>query len=148
MAEREPLSNPDLVQIALRIPNAVICLISALDLYDLTSQIPHQVFIALPRLAEKPRLDYPPLNITWLSQKVYSSGITKLDIDGFSIKVYSKEKTIADCFKFRHKIGIDVAIEALKEYITLPDRQIDQLFKYARLDRVDKLVTRYLEVLV
>jgi predicted transcriptional regulator of viral defense system len=148
LATEEPLGNPDLVSVALRVPKAVICLISALHFYGMTAQIPHQVYIALPQPAEKPRIEFPPLDIIWLSEKVYSTGIQEHQVDGFSIKIYSKEKTIADCFKFRNKIGVSIALEALKEYIDLSDRSIDTLLDYARIDRVEKLVSRYLEVLL
>jgi predicted transcriptional regulator of viral defense system len=148
LATEEPLGNPDLVSVALRVPKAVICLISALHFYGMTAQIPHQVYIALPQPAEKPRIEFPPLDIIWLSEKVYSTGIQEHHVDGFSIKVYSKEKTIADCFKFRNKIGVSIALEALKEYIGQSDRSIDKLLDYARIDRVEKLVSQYLEVLL
>ncbi len=148
LADRDPLRNPDLVNVALRIPRAVICLISALNVYGLTNQIPHKVYIALPQAAEKPRIDFPPLDIIWLSDKSYNAGIIEQQVDSVPINIYSREKTIADCFKFRNKIGIDVAMEALKEYIKLPDWQIDQLLQYARIDRVEKLVSRYLEALL
>lgn len=140
--------NPDLIRVALRIPKAVICLISALHFYGLTTQIPHKVSIALPQSAEKPRLDSPPLDIVWLSQKSYTAGITEQPVDNLLIRIYSREKTIADCFKFRNKIGIDVALEALKDYLKTADRQIDQLLSYARVDRVESLISRYLEALL
>ena len=148
LSSEEPLGNPDLVSVSLRISKAVICLISALHFYGMTAQIPHQVFIALPQPAEKPRIEYPPLDIIWLSEKVYLAGIVEHQVDGFSVKLYSKEKTIADCFKFRNKIGTAVAIEALKEYLAQPERSIDMLLSYARLDRVEKLILRYLEALL
>jgi predicted transcriptional regulator of viral defense system len=148
LADQEPLSNPDLVSVAKRIPKAVICLISALHFHELTTQIPHKVYIALPQSAEKPRLSFPPLDIIWLSDKVYSTGITEQAIDGIPIKVYSIEKTIVDCFKFRNKIGIDVALEALKEYLKMPRRDIERLISFARIDRVETLVSRYLEALL
>lgn len=147
LADQEPLGNPDLVSVAKRIPKAVICLISALHFYGLTTQIPHKVYIALPQPAEKPRLDSPPLDIIWLSDKVYSAGITAQSIDGIPIKIYSIEKTITDCFKFRNKIGIDVALEALKEYLKMSQKNIEHLIFFARIDRVETLVSRYLEAL-
>ncbi len=148
LSNQDPPGNPDLINIALRIPKAVICLISALHYYGLTTQIPHKVYIALPQAAEKPRLDFPPLDIIWLSEKSYKAGITEQLIDAIPVKIYSKEKTIADCFKFRSKVGIDVALEALKDYVKAPDRQIDPLLFFARIDRVENLVSRYLEALI
>jgi len=148
LASNELMGNPDLISVALRIPKAIICLISALHFYGMTTQIPHKVYIALPQAAEKPRLDFPPLDIVWLSEKSYRAGITEQQVDDIPIKIYSREKTIADCFKFRNKIGIDVALEALRDYVKLPDRQIDQLLVYARIDRVESLISRYLEALI
>ncbi len=148
LVDRDQLGNPDLVNVALRVPKAVICLISALYFYDLITQIPHRVSIALPQPAEKPRLEFPPLDIVWLSKKAYSSGITEQTVDGIPIKIYSREKTIADCFKFRNKIGLDVALEALKDYLKITDHNIDELLIYARIDRVENLLSRYLEALV
>lgn len=148
LASQELPGNPDLISVALRIPKAIICLISALHFYGMTTQIPHKVYIALPQAAEKPRLDFPPLDIVWLSEKSYRAGITEQQVDGIPIKIYSREKTIADCFKFRNKIGTDVALEALRDYVKLPDRQIDQLLVYARIDRVESLISRYLEALI
>ena len=114
----------------------------------MTDQIPHRVCIALPQPVEKPRIEFPPLDIIWLSEKVYSTGIQEHQVDGFSIKVYSKEKTIADCFKFHNKIGVSIALEALREFIDQSDRSIDTLLDYARIDRVEKLISRYLEALL
>jgi predicted transcriptional regulator of viral defense system len=148
LASQELSGNPDLISVAIRIPKAIICLISALHFYGMTTQIPHKVYIALPQSAERPRLDFPPLDIVWLSEKSYRAGITEQQVDDVPIKIYSREKTIADCFKFRNKIGIDVALEALRDYLKLPDRQLDQLLVYARVDRVESLISRYLEALI
>lgn len=141
-------SNPDLVQVALRIPKGVICLISALSFHELTTQIPHQVYVALPIDAEKPRLEYPPLRIFWLSQKAYSAGIENHELDGIPVRIYGIEKTITDCFKFRNKIGLDVALEALKDYRKREDFNIGTLLHYARIDRVERVIKPYLEAIV
>jgi predicted transcriptional regulator of viral defense system len=148
LASQEQPGNPDLISVALRIPKAIISLISALHFYGMTTQIPHKVYIALPQSAERPRLDFPPLDIVWLSEKSYRAGITEQLVDDVPIKIYSKEKTVADCFKFRNKIGIDVALEALKDYVKTSDRQIDLLLSYARVDRVENLIYHYLEALL
>jgi predicted transcriptional regulator of viral defense system len=148
LAETEPPANPDLVYVTRLIPDAVVCLISALAVYQLTTQIPHKVYIALPRKNRKaPRLAYPPLQIIWLQDKPYQSGQVNYSIDGFDIPIYDPEKTIADCFKFRNKIGQDVALEALTTYMKRPRPNINQLMKYARVDRIKNILTPYLEVL-
>jgi len=145
LADLPPLSNPDLVQIAIRIPNSVICLISALGFYQLTTQIPYKVYIALPREVKAPRIDYPPLDIVYLSKKPYSAGIEEYNLDGIKVRIYSREKTIADCFKFRNKIGMDIALEALKDYLRQPNRDIQSILDYARINRVEKIIRPYLQ---
>jgi predicted transcriptional regulator of viral defense system len=148
LAELPPLSNPDLVQVALRVPQGVICLISALAFHNLTTQIPYRVYLALPQAVKKPRIDYPPIDVVWLSQRAYHAGIEKHIIDDVNIQIYNREKTVADCFKFRNKIGQDVALEALKEYLGKQRPNFDELLHYARIDRVEKMIRPYLEVLL
>jgi predicted transcriptional regulator of viral defense system len=146
LAEAEPLSNADLIQVALRIPKGIICLISALSYYNLTTQIPHQIYVALPLDAEKPRLAYPPVRLFWLSKPVYSAGIEEHLLDGTTVFIYNREKTIADCFKYRNKIGLGVALEALKEGLD-QDCDIELIMEYARIDRVEKVMRPYMEAL-
>ena len=149
LAELEPPGNSDIVYVCQRAPDAVICLISALAFYGLTTQIPYRVFIALPRKNKKnPRIEYPPIEVVWLGHGPYRAGIENKDIDGFNIPIYDREKTIADCFKFRNKIGKDVAVEALRDYIRSGDRNISKLMEYARIDRVGKIMLPYIEALV
>jgi predicted transcriptional regulator of viral defense system len=146
LAEAAPLSDADLIQVALRIQKGVICLISALAYHDLTTQIPHQIYVAIPLHAEKPRLKYPPVRLFWFSRSVYSAGIDEHLIDGTSVSMYNREKTIADCFKYRNKIGLDISIEALKEGL---DRgcKIALIMNYARIDRVENVIRPYMEAL-
>ena len=146
LAEAEPLSNADLIQVALRIPKGIICLISALSYHNLTIQIPHQVYVALPLDAEKPRLAYPPVRLFWLSKPVYSAGVEEHLMDGTTVSIYNREKTIADCFKYRNKIGMDIALEALKEGIN-QDCDAELIMEYARIDRVEKIMRPYMEAL-
>ena len=145
LAELDPLSNPDLINISIRVPNSVVFLISALAFHSLTTQIPHFVYIALPQGVKDPIIAYPPLNIYHLSLKIYSAGMEEHILDGVKIRVYSREKTIADCFKFRNKIGQDIAIEALKDYLRQPKPDVPKLLEYARLDRVQKIIQPYLQ---
>jgi predicted transcriptional regulator of viral defense system len=112
LVELPPISNPDLVTVSLRFPNAVICLISALAYHDITTQIPHAVSLAVPRSSRIPSLDYPPIQVHRFSNEAYNSGIEEHLIDGTPVRIYSSEKTLVDCFKFRNKIGMDVALEA------------------------------------
>ncbi len=145
LAALPPLSNPDLVQVAMRVPNSVVCLISALNFHNLTTQIPYQVYIALPRSTKAPRIDYPPLAIIYLSEKPYTAGIEVHILDGVPVRIYSREKTIADCFKFRNKIGLDIALEALKDYLRQPDRNLAELLRCTRVNRVEKIIQPYLQ---
>lgn len=148
LASSPPLSNPDLVHISLRIPNSVICLISALSFHNLTTQIPDRVYVALPRGTKKPRIDFPPMEFIWPIERIYSAGIEEHTIDGVSVRIYDQEKTIADCFKYRNKIGLTVAIEALKDYMTQPSINLDKLFHYAQIDRVEKIITPYVKTIL
>lgn len=145
LADLPPLSSPDLVKVAMRVPDSVICLISALNFHNLTTQIPYRVYIALPRSVKAPRLDYPPLDIVYLSLLPYRTGIEEHSLDGAVVRIYNREKTVADCFKFRNKIGQDIALEALRDYLRLPDRQLNLLLEYASIDRVQNVMRPYLE---
>jgi len=137
----------DLVQVALRIPKGVICLVSALAFHGLTTQIPHEVFVALPLDAEKPRLAYPPVRLFWLSRPAYEAGVEERVLDGVTVRLYSREKTIADCFKYRNKTGLSLALEALKEGLGQGCKP-ETLLEFARTDRVEKVMRPYLEALL
>lgn len=148
LAEMEPLSDPDLIQVSLLVPRAVICLISALFFYDMTDEIPHQIYIALPRDTKAPRVEYPPLKVFHFGGHAYSSGIEEYTLDGVKVRIYSREKTIADCFKYRQKLGITLAIEALKSYMQRPDADLNKIMQYAKIDRVQNSIRPYIETLL
>ena len=150
LADAPPPGNPDLLTVSLKVPLAVFCLITALDFYDLTEQVPRFVYFSLPQGARRPQMDHPPIKIIWLSEKPYQAGIREAPIDNTHIKIYSPEKTLADCFKFRHKLGLDVAIDALKRYFEQPTKaqDLNALMGYARLNRVEKIITPYIESLI
>ncbi len=147
LRESGPLGNPDLVQISLRVPRAVICLISALYFHELTTQIPHEVYFALPRDVKTPKIEYPPIKVFHFSEESYQAGIMEQMLDGVKVKIYDREKTIADCFKFREKIGMDIALEALRDYLKQPRSNISLLMKYASVNRVKNIMRPYLESL-
>jgi len=144
----KPISEPDIVTVALRIPNAVICLISALSYYNITTQIPRKVFIALPKGYETPRIKYPPISVHRFSEASFSEGIQEHDIDGIKVKFYCPEKTIMDCFKFRNKIGMDIAVEALKLYKIRYKFNINKLLIYAKICRIENIVKPYIEATI
>ena len=147
LADLPETTNPDFVMVATRIPESVVCLISALAFHELTTEIPHEVYIALAPGVRQPRLSYPPLRVFRFSDKTLSAGIEKHVIDGVTVKIFDPEKTVADCFKFRYKIGIDVAIEALKLCRARKGFQFSKLLRYARLCRVERIIRPYLEAL-
>lgn len=148
LAELPPLAVPDRVIVAQRFPNAVICLVSALAYHDLTTQIPHKVDVAVKQGSQRPTLDYPPLRVFWLSGKAWSEGVEVHTLDGTPVRFFGAAKTVADCFKFRNKIGLDIAMEALRLYRRRTDFQVDQLMHFARIDRVDRILGPYLEALL
>ena len=148
LVELPPISNPDLVTVGLRFPNAIICLVSALAYHEITTQVPHSVSVAVPRESRLPSLDYPPLLVHRFSDQAYRAGIEEHQIDGISVKIYSPEKTLADCFKFRNKIGMDVVLEALKLYKARKKFNPGALLNYAKTCRVEKVMRPYLEASV
>lgn len=147
LQELPPLDNPDLVTVSLRFPNAVVCLISALAYHGITTQIPHEISVAVPRDSRVPSLDYPPIRPHRFSQEAYKSGIETHLLDGVPVKIYSREKTLADCFKFRNKIGMNVVLEALKLHKTRNRLNLGELIEYARICRVEKVMRPYLEAM-
>jgi predicted transcriptional regulator of viral defense system len=138
LASLPSLSNPDLVTVAAKIPAAVICLISALAFQEITTQIPHEVHFALPRGAESPRLKHPPLRVLWFTGRSFTEGIETHKVDGIGLSVYSPEKTLADCFKYRNKIGLETVLESVKLYLSRKRPNVDELMKFARVCRVEK----------
>ena len=148
LAELPPISNPDLVTVSLRFPNAVICLVSALAYHGITTQIPHQVSVAAPRGSRMPSLNYPPLRAHRFAHTAYKYGIELHQLDGVPVKVYSREKTLADCFKFRNKIGMDVVLEALKLHKEQNGFDLGALLGCARVCRVERAMRPYLEAIV
>lgn len=149
LSSAPPLTAPDWVSVALRLPRAVICLISALAHHGLTTQIPHAVDLALPSHSQVPRLDGLPIRVFWFSGPAYSAGIQVINIDGVPIHIYSPEKAIADSFKYRNKVGLDIAVEALRTYRERhrrPNRRA--LLYYAQVCRVEKIMRPYLEAIL
>lgn len=147
LVDMPPLSDPDLVTVSKRVPQGVICLISALAFHELTTQIPHAIHLAIEQGAWTPQLEHPPIQIYHFSMAAFTSGIESHDMDGIQVRVYSPEKTLADCFKFRNRIGLDVALEALRTYRSRRNARLGQILKYARVCRVEKVMRPYLEAI-
>lgn len=144
----DDLSNPDLVTVAIKAPRAVVCLISALYFHRATDHIPRQVDLAIPRGVWATAIDHPPVRYYRLSKKSYEAGIEEHQIDGRTVKIYSLAKTIADCFKFRSRIGIDVARYALKEALSHRRVKPQEVLNYAEVNRVSRVVKPVLEALL
>jgi predicted transcriptional regulator of viral defense system len=131
-----------------RVPHGVICLLSALRFHDLTTQNAHLVWMAISNSAHLPRLDYPRLRVIRFSGKALTDGVEDHKIDGVNVRIYNAAKTVADCFKFRNKIGLDVAIEALRDYWRARMGSLDDLSRYAKICRVANIMRPYLESLI
>ncbi len=147
LASLEPLAHPDLVTVASRVPQGVLCLISALSFHELTTQVPHAIDVALERGTRKPRLDYPPTRFYWFSGPAFHEGIETHELDGIPVRIYDPEKTLADCFRYRNKIGMDVTLEAMRLWRERRRKKLDALLKYARMRHVENGMRPYLEAL-
>lgn len=141
-------SLPDFIPVTKKIPHGVICLISALAFHEITTQIPHFVYVALPSQAHKPLISHPPMRYFWYSQKLLSTGVQKHSIDGCTVMIFDVEKTLVDCVKFRNKIGMDVVLEALKMYWHSRKTDLEKLFEYAKLFRVENILKPIMETIV
>lgn len=148
LSDAVPSSNRSLAEVSKRIPSGVICLLSALQYHELTTQVPHQVWIAINSRARSPRVDDLPARIVRFSGDSFSMGIDIFEIEGVTARIYNPAKTVADCFKFRNKIGLDVAIEALKDCLRKRKATVDQLWTYARVCRVSNVIKPYMESLL
>jgi predicted transcriptional regulator of viral defense system len=140
--------GPDqgLRELALRAPDAVVCLISALHFHNLTTQIPRVIWCAIEGTSHAPRISYPPIKIVRFTGDAYSAGVEIYKRDGTPIKVYSVAKTVADLFRFRNKTGIDIAIEALREAIRSRKATRDEIRKMAQVRGVEKIMRPYMEM--
>jgi predicted transcriptional regulator of viral defense system len=148
LTDSPPLENPDLVTVAKRVPRGVICLISALAFHELTTQVPHEVYVAVRRASEPPRIDYPPVRVFRFGDRAFGAGVEIHEIDSTTVRVYAREKTLADCFKFRNKIGLDTAVEALKQYKQQGLIHVEALLEYGQMCRVAKVMRPYLEAIL
>jgi len=136
-----------LAEVAKRVPNAVICLLSALQFHSLTTQLPHRVWIAIENKKWEPEFDYPPIELVRFTGRAFSFGVEEHEVNRVPVKVYSPAKTVADCFKFRNKIGLDVALEALRETWRSRKATMDELWEAAKVCRVANVMRPYLEAI-
>ncbi len=147
LASLAPFAHPDLVTVASRVPQGVLCLVSALSFHDLTNQVPHAIDVALERGTRKPRLDYPPTRFFWFSGPAFHQGIETHMLDHVPVRIYDPEKTLTDCFRYRNQLGVDVALEALRAWRDRRRKKLDVLLKYARMRHVERTMQPYLEAI-
>lgn len=145
LADADPSADPDLLTVAARVPAGVLCLVSALHFHGLTTQIPQRIHVALPEGASTPRLSHPPLQIYRFRGQAMTEGVDDHLIDGRPLRVYSPEKSLADCFKFRRRIGLDICLEALRAYWRRRQVDVPALRRFASIDRVSRVMQPYLE---
>ena len=134
-----------LATVATRVPQAVFCLLTALQFHGLTTQLPRQVWIAMPRGSHVAKIDYPPLKMVQFTGQAYAEGIEVFERDKVNLRIYSVAKTVADCFKHRSKIGLDVALEALRDARSQNKASADELWYFAKICRVANVMRPYLE---
>ena len=148
LADGDFTEHHSLAEACKRVPHGIICLLSALSYHEIGTQNPHEVWMAIDRAMRKPKVDYPPIRIFRFSGVSLREGIEEKKIEGVSIRVYNPAKTVADCFKYRNKVGLDVAIEALKECWRSQRCTVDELVHYARICRVRNIMQPYMEAIV
>lgn len=145
LSGRNVSEQRSLAEACKRVPKGVVCLLSALRYHELTTQAPFEVWLAIGGKAWRPRVDYPPLRIVRFSSAALESGIEEYQVEGVTVPVFTPAKTVTDCFKYRNKIGLDVAIEALRECWRSQRCTMDELWKYAKVCRVQNIMRPYLE---
>jgi predicted transcriptional regulator of viral defense system len=146
--DRASTEHDSLIEVGVRTPHAVFCLLTALQFHHLTTQSPTEIWLALPNKARIPKIDYPPIRVVRYSGASLTEGVEMHQVQGQTIRVYCAAKTVADCFKFRNKIGVDIAIEALREAWQQQKVTMTELYHYGKICRVEKIMRPYLEFLV
>jgi predicted transcriptional regulator of viral defense system len=147
LPEAQTTEHESLITVATKVPQAVFCLLTALQFHELTTQLPRQIWIAMPRGSHTPKIDYPPLKMVQFARESYAEGVDIFERDQVKFPVYSVAKTVADCFKHRNKIGLDVALEALKDARERKMASAEDLWRYAKICRVANVMRPYLEAI-
>ncbi len=147
LPETQTSEHESLATIALKVPQAVFCLLTALQFHELTTQLPRDLWIAMPRGSHAPNINYPPVKMIQFSGNAYSEGIEIFKRDRVNLRVFGVAKTIADCFKHRNKIGLDVALEALRDARAKKKVTSDDLWRFAKICRVANVMRPYLEAI-
>lgn len=148
LSDTPVISNQSFIDLACAVPEGVICLLSALSYYEMTTFNPSIISMAIHRKSWRPKIEYPPVEFYYFSKKQFEAGIDKINIRGYKINIYCREKTICDCFRYRNKLGIDIAKEGLSEYLRRKDRNLERLLKYAEICRVKKLMEIWINAMI
>ena len=143
LADAEPTENRSLAEACKQVPRGDVCLLSALRFHDLTTQSPFEVWMAIGEKARLPKVDYPPLRIVRFSERSLRFGVADVEIEGVAAKVYNPAKTVVDCFKYRNKIGLDVALEALRDCWDKKKSTMDDLWEAAKVGRMTNFMRPY-----
>lgn len=148
LPDHQVTENHTLAVVCAQVPAGVICLLSALRFHNLTTQLPFQVWMALKKHAWKPTIEDVSMRYFWFSGPSYTEGIESHQVEGINVNVYSPAKTVADCFKFRNRLGTDIAVEALRDGLQHRHFTIDELWHYAKICRVQSVITPYIEAIL
>jgi predicted transcriptional regulator of viral defense system len=140
LADTPVISNQSFIDLACAVPEGVICLLSALSYHELNTFNSSIIYVAIHRKSWRPKIEYPPVEFYYFSKKQFEAGIDKIIIRGHKISIYCKEKTICDCFRYRNKLGIDIAKGGLSEYLKRKNRNLEKLLEYAEICRVKALM--------
>lgn len=147
LSQRPVSAHHSLAEVAVRVPRGVVCLLSALRVHEIGTQAPFEVWLAVPNHVTTPRLDQPALRIVRMSPSTLKAGVERVRVDGVPVPVFSAAKTVADCFKYRNKVGIDVAVEALRDFSRKHRGGANDLARFARLCRVSRVMQPYLDAI-
>lgn len=145
LPQAEVTEHHSLAEVAARVPQGVVCLLTALRVHDLGTQNPKQVWLAIDRKAALPRLKYPPIRVVRFAKPAMTHGVQERRVEGVLVRLTTPSRTVVDCFKYRNKIGLDIALEALRALRRRKDFNFDELWKYAALQRVARVMKPYLE---
>ena len=148
LAEIPLISNQGFIDLARAVPDGVICLLPALSYYELTTFNPSVISMAICRGSREPKINYPPVEFYHFSKKQFEAGLSKIKIKGHEIRIYNPEKTICDCFRYRNKLGLDIAKEGLSEYLKRKDRDLEKLLEYAEICRIKPLLQTWLNAMI
>ena len=148
LSEIPLVSNQGYIDLARAVPEGVICLLSALSYYELTTFNPSVISMAICRGRRRPKIEYPPVEFYYFSKKQFKAGVNEIKIKAHKISIYCPEKTICDCFRYRSKLGLDIAKEGLSEYLKRKGRNLESLFEYAEICRVKKLMEIWVNAMI